>query len=75
MVQCQKMLSGQKSDCKRKKVTFLIKKKKKLRCLFIYVQCVNTKVCIQYHVCTFLLWCSNAFYNLKVYVKLKQMGG
>jgi len=26
------------------------------------------KICIQFHVCTFLLLCSNAFYNLKVYV-------
>ena len=26
------------------------------------------KICIQFHVCTFLLRCSDAFYNLKDYV-------
>lgn len=36
--------------------------------VFLIMYDVSKKSVLNFHVCTFFLWCSIAFYNLKVYV-------
>lgn len=49
------------SDCRKGTVL-------KVKMSLLIMNNVSKKLCIQFHMCTFLLRCSDAFYNLKVYV-------